>query len=148
MDRAVVLIVGTGGEVSVYPGRPIITDIQYPQEVVKAMQSFKAKMSFRLKPEERLRAMSDLVAELAGIYGIEPPGVKTAGLGGRKGLYRNGVIYLEKLSIITLLHEFAHAAFGHSEHTAVEWSVNLFRKVYPEQFKKLEAKGHTLMKKE
>jgi len=148
MDRAVVLIVGTAGDVSVYPARPIITDIQYPQEVVKAMQSFKAKMSFRLKPEERLRAMRDLVAELSGVYGIEPPGVKTASLGGRKGLYRNGVIYLEKLSVITLLHEFAHAAFGRSEYKAVEWSVNLFRKVYPEQFGKLEPKGHTLVKKE
>ena len=148
MDRAVVLIVGTAGDVSVYPARPIITDIQYPQEVVKAMQSFKAKMSFRLKPEERLRAMRDLVADPAGIYGIEPPGVKRTGLGGRKGIYRNGVIYLEKLSVITLLHEFAHAAFGRSEYKAVEWSVNLFRKVYPEQFGKLEPKGHTLVKKE
>ncbi|HOE19098.1 MAG TPA: hypothetical protein PK344_16980 [Syntrophorhabdaceae bacterium] len=147
MERAVVLIVGTDGEASVYPARPIITDIQYPQEVVKAMQSFKAKMSFRLKPEERFRAMRDLVAELSGVYGIEPTVVKTADLGGRKGLYRNGVIYLEKLSVITLLHEFAHAVFGTSEYKAVEWSVNLFRKVYPEQFEKLEPKGHTLVKK-
>ncbi len=146
MDRAVFLIVGMTGDVGVYPACPIITDIQYPQEVLKAMQSFKAKI--RLKPEERLRAMRDLVAELAGVYKIEPPGVKTASLGGRKGMYQNGVIYLEKLSIITLLHEFAHAAFGHSEYKAVEWSVNLFRKVFPKQFEKLEPKGHTLVKKD
>jgi hypothetical protein len=48
------------------------------------------------------------------------------------------MIVLEgKLSIITLLHEFAHIIRGSDEVECRKWSMNLFRKVYPKQFARL-----------
>jgi len=43
-----------------------------------------------------------------------------------------------RLSVLTFLHEFAHALFGSSEKKAREWSINLFKKVWPEKFANLQ----------
>jgi hypothetical protein len=51
-----------------------------------------------------------------------------------------------KLSIITLLHEFAHIRFGTDELKCQRWAVNLFRKVYPKQFAKLVFNGWAFVK--
>jgi hypothetical protein len=55
------------------------------------------------------------------------------------------IIYLTgKLSVITFLHEWGHAIHGSSELLACRWSVNLFRKIFPRQFEKLNSSGHML----
>ena len=63
-----------------------------------------------------------------------------------------------KLSVITLLHEFAHALLGKREDFAQDWSINLFRIIYPRAFEGLASPyprafegldspcGHVLMK--
>ena len=51
-----------------------------------------------------------------------------------------------KLSIITLLHEFAHIRFGTDELKCQRWAVNLFRKVYPRQFGQLVFNGWAFVK--
>lgn len=38
-----------------------------------------------------------------------------------------------KFSVITLLHEYAHALFGSSEEVAQEWAIKHFFKVFPEK---------------
>jgi hypothetical protein len=48
-----------------------------------------------------------------------------------------------RLSVVTYLHEFAHA-LGHGERGACRWSLNLFRRVFPAQFARLGTCGHTL----
>jgi len=50
----------------------------------------------------------------------------------RKVIVLNG-----RLSVITFLHEFAHALNGHSEEKAREWSVDIFKEVFPDKFEKL-----------
>jgi hypothetical protein len=42
-----------------------------------------------------------------------------------------------KLSVITALHEFAHA-MGRNERGAVKWSVNLYRVTFPRLFASME----------
>ena len=42
-----------------------------------------------------------------------------------------------KLSVITALHEFAHA-MGRNEGGAVKWSVNLYRVTFPRLFASME----------
>lgn len=58
----------------------------------------------------------------------------------------NQTIYLNKISIITSLHEIAHHLFGESELAACRYSVWLFKETFPISFKKLIFKKHTLTK--
>lgn len=57
-------------------------------------------------------------------------------------------IYLNssKPSIISSLHEFAHHIKGNNEYEACGWSVWLFKKTFPESYKKLKWNGHLLTK--
>lgn len=56
-------------------------------------------------------------------------------------------IYINKtVSIISTLHELGHHLFGPSELKACIWSVSLFKATFPKAYKKLEWKGHLLIK--
>lgn len=55
-------------------------------------------------------------------------------------------IYLKNTSIITALHEVAHALFGADETKACSWSTKLFKIMFPEEYKKLHWEGHMLKK--
>src|SRR5262249_4050084 len=56
------------------------------------------------------------------------------------------VIYLTgRLSVVTYLHEFAHAR-GYDERQACRWSINLFRRVFPRSFARCQHVGHTLVR--
>lgn len=50
-----------------------------------------------------------------------------------------------RLSVVTYLHEFAHA-LGKDEPGACRWSINLFRRFFPKSFARLRSVGHTLVK--
>lgn len=52
-----------------------------------------------------------------------------------------------KLSVVTMLHEFAHA-LGRDERGAVRWSVNLFRIGFPKSFARCLPVGHLLRRAE
>lgn len=60
-----------------------------------------------------------------------------------KTIYQNP----KKPSIISSLHELAHHFYGKSELKACRWSINIFKKCFPKEYKKLEWKGHTLIKR-
>jgi hypothetical protein len=49
-----------------------------------------------------------------------------------------------KLSVVSYLHEAAHAFFGRSERRACKWSVNLFKRTFPVLFSRCAQDGHTL----
>ncbi len=55
------------------------------------------------------------------------------------------IVIVGKLSVVTYLHEFAHA-LGFDERKACRWSPNLFRKCFPRQFSRLIHVGHTLVR--
>jgi len=69
---------------------------------------------------------------------------------GEKDCYspKTNTIYLNKEnpSILSALHETAHALHGESELTACRWSIYLFRTCFPGLFSKLKWKGHLLIK--
>lgn len=50
----------------------------------------------------------------------------------------------ENPSILSTLHEYAHHLLGSSELEACVWSIRLFEKVFPREFKKLRWEGHIL----
>lgn len=51
---------------------------------------------------------------------------------------------MENPSVISTLHEVAHHFYGASELQACRWSIGLFEKVFPTDFKKLHFDGHML----
>ena len=53
----------------------------------------------------------------------------------------------QKASIISTLHEIGHAIYGYSELDACAFSIALFKKVFPTEFKNLEWQGHMLVNK-
>lgn len=50
----------------------------------------------------------------------------------------------DRISIITTLHEFAHHLYGSSELEACRWSIQLFKKTFPQAYAKLIWDGHML----
>lgn len=57
------------------------------------------------------------------------------------------IVLVGKLSVVTYLHEFAHSR-GKGERRACEWSINLFKRIWPEQYGRLRHVGHTLIRGE
>lgn len=55
-------------------------------------------------------------------------------------------IHLTDDSIISALHELAHAFYGSSELMACAYSVHLFKKYFPMSFERLRWKGHLLIR--
>lgn len=117
--------------------------------VIAALQAFKDRRTGNLPAEERLAAMRELIAELARIYEIPCPRLEMEDIDGSNSgasswtPAENLITMRGKLSIITLLHEFAHAR-GKDEYGAVGWSVSLFKRVYPERYDRLFHAGHML----
>ena len=116
----------------------------YKPETVSALYAFKKEKTFKLNEHERYAKMQEFVIKLSEIYEIEPvvriirrnsDHVDSAGSCANpdtKTICMSG-----PLSIITLLHEFAHIKGIEEELAAQKWAVNLFRKVYPKQFARL-----------
>lgn len=55
-------------------------------------------------------------------------------------------IHLTGDSIISALHELAHAFYGPSELMACAWSIQLFKRFFRKSFKRLRWKGHLLIR--
>lgn len=53
-----------------------------------------------------------------------------------------------RASILSVLHEVGHAIHGESELDACAYSIKLFAKVFPTEFKHLEWHGHMLKRKQ
>ena len=53
------------------------------------------------------------------------------------------IVLSGRLSVVTYLHEFAHA-LGRDERGAVRWSVNLFRRCFPRSYSRCRTDGHVL----
>ncbi|GMT43050.1 MAG: hypothetical protein IEMM0002_1461 [bacterium] len=127
-------------------------EMKFKKGTVRALKNFR-----RFIRKNRLRGYNDpriilqrfyaskrLIEILSIIYRIPVPDVRLGKVSGEPAssgsscyIPANHTIVLSgKLSVITLLHEFAHAR-GRNEREAVRFSVNLFKKVYPKQFNKL-----------
>ncbi len=120
---------------------------------VAAVKAFRRAGPWRGTLDERKARFRGLNDALAEAYEMPTPELRFAGIDGsfsgasscrRRGEARPAVITMRgKLSVVTFLHEFAHA-LGRDERGACRWSINLFRRVFPEQYARLRADGHTL----
>jgi hypothetical protein len=128
--------------------------LEYPLNAFLALERFKNNRRYREHGllEERLHGMRVLIVELSEAYGFPfVPYVHVENIDGSfsgasnivfrgfdvEGLPVFIITMRGKLSIITLLHEFAHILYGDDEFATQKWAINLFRRIYPRQFEKL-----------
>jgi hypothetical protein len=137
------------GWLRTYPDNPMLDeDFGLKAPVLRALRRFKRQLTKLRRRGVRkgrkiLRAVERLYDRLSRTYDIPTPRVLHDGMWrGDTGnscyqLGASGAIVLRgRLSIITVLHEFAHAR-GYGETGAVWWSVNAFRKVWKRAFARL-----------
>jgi len=127
--------------------------VKYRRGVIAAVKAFKRSGPWRGSIEGRKAKFQRLNEALAGVYGMPTPKLRFEGIDGsfsgassclRGSNGRPAVITMRgRLSVVTFLHEFAHA-LGKDERGACRWSINLFRRVFPRQYARLQADGHVL----
>ena len=138
---------------------------EYPETVIEVIDSrmrfrpatLRAVRAFSLcKPwsgslEKRKEKFVKVNYDLAEAYSIPAPELRFQQMDGSSsgGSHylptANCIVLSGRLSVVTYLHEFAHA-LGKDETDACRWSINLFRRCFPRQFARLLHKGHMLIR--
>lgn len=125
-------------------------------KVLEILEKFKDMDCWKGKIRERKEKFLWLNGELNKVFNREtmlkfdiPNRFHLWYSSGRSSYDKDGdTIWLEgRLSLITYLHEFAHA-LGYNQEMAQEWSMEWFRIVFPEKMKKLAAFREMLVRKE
>ncbi len=125
--------------------------ITYPDELLRVLRIFAASKPWSGSTESRKRKFGDANRMMAKACKIEAPTLLFGPLdGGSSGssCYSprdHRIVMVGKLSVVTFLHEFAHA-LGLDEQGACRWSINLFRKCFPRQYSRLIHVGHMLIR--
>ncbi len=117
---------------------------------LRAIRRFARANPWRGGTDEREEKFRGLNQSLAA-YGIPEPELRFGDIDGSSSgashyipaLHR--IVIVGKLSVVTYLHEFAHAR-GMGERGACRWSINLFRRVFPCQYARLVGRGHMLIR--
>ena len=126
-------------------------NLTFKPETLRVVGEFKASRPWSGSLEERKAKFRRLNHELAVIYGIPEPELAFGRIDGSSSgssCYRpaaHSIVMTGKLSVVTFLHEFCHAR-GMGERAACRWSLNLFRRAFPEQWGRLVHRGHMLVR--
>jgi hypothetical protein len=121
--------------------------LTFKPAALRGVRAFARSKPWRGTPAERRAKFQTLHDELCRVYGL------TTKLTMRVWRLRNFPHYLPgedrivlpQLSVVTYLHEFAHAR-GADEWQACRWSINLFRRCFPRSFARCRFVGHTLIR--
>jgi hypothetical protein len=124
---------------------------RFKPAALRALREFRRSRPWRGSVEEREEKFRTLNHALAGAYGIREPELVVEALDGTTSgrshytpaLHR--IVLSGKLSVVTYLHEFAHAR-GMGERGAARWSINLFRRIFPGEYGRLIHVGHMLVR--
>lgn len=126
-------------------------EITFTNELLRVVRLFAASNPWKESIKTRKRKFLDVNRMLAVACGIREPSLVFGHLNGSSsGLSHyvtrdHRIVIVGKLSVVTFLHEFAHA-LAFDERKACTWSINLFRHCFPRQFSRLIHIGHTLVR--
>lgn len=139
------------GAKSDYVNRLTAETPEYPGLVIDSLKQFKRGFKFNApvpepdRTEQRVAGMKGLLAVLCSAYSIQPVNLRVYNTNGGSSESSNyisetrTITMVGRLSIITLLHEFAHAInLSGGEEFARKWSLCLFKTVYPRAFERLD----------
>lgn len=130
-----------------YPnsGADVLDDrARFRPEAIRACRRLARGKPWRGTVRERLAKFRACLRGLAAAYGIPCPRLRYLPASFDCYRERDNTIVLAKLSVVTLLHEFAHAR-GFDERRACRFSLNLFRRVFPRSFARCRFEGHMLV---
>ncbi len=122
----------------------------FSRDLLQAVERFALSKPWEGSAKSREEKFRQLNRSLAEVCRIKLPKLVFGNLdGGSTGdsHYRprsHRIVIVGKLSVVTFLHEFAHA-LGYGEREACRWSINLFRKCFPRQYSRLIHIGNTLI---
>lgn len=124
-------------------------DMKYKRATLVAMSRFKKSRPFRGTNEEKQEKFIRLNSEFSKAYDIPPPTLVWPAQIGSSSAYFPvwNMIIMESYAVCTFLHEYGHA-LGFDERKTCKWSTNLFRRIFPRSFAKLEHRGHMLVTKD
>jgi hypothetical protein len=117
----------------------------------RAVRRFARSRPWQGTPAERKAKFRRLNRGLAHAYGIAAPALQFGDLDGGPSGYSaysplsHTIVLRGRLSVVTFLHEFAHAR-GFDERHACRWSLNLFRRCFPRSFGRCRQVGHLLVR--
>jgi hypothetical protein len=124
--------------------------MKFKPAALRAVRAFAHSKPWQGTFAERWDKFMALRQALSEVYGIAPMLEFRGRESGSSGAScyvpaRNTIILRGRLSVVTFLHEFAHAR-GADERQACRWSINLFRRCFPRSFARCRAVGHTLVR--
>ena len=125
--------------------------MRFNVKALRAVRRFAESNPWRGSLDERKEKFRKLNRLLAEAYGIDEPALHFGQIDGSSSggshyipmMHR--IVLVGKLSVVTFLHEFAHAR-GKGERGACRWSINIFRRCFPRQYARLVGRGHMLIR--
>ena len=123
---------------------------KYKPEVLAALREFRSSKPWRGTVAERKLKFGALHAALTRIYGrpvrleFSVGEIETERGNGYCTADRRTIVLTGKLSVVTYLHEFSHAIFGPDERQACDWSINLYRRIFPRSAARMITDGHLI----
>ena len=133
----------------VTPARP-----RYKPAVLEALREFRHSRPWRGTVEERKVKFQTVHSALCGIYErqvqlhLEVGETETLTGNGWTTADRGHIYLTGKLSVVTLLHEWAHIIFGPNEAKACEWSVNLYQRIFRRSAARMVRVGNLVLRPE
>lgn len=118
----------------------------YRPAAIAAVKAFARSKPWQGDLSERQVKFRVLHQALCLAYGIQPTLIfqndesKCSG-GSSFALASNAIRLTGRLSVVSFLHEFAHAR-GMNEKQACRWSINLFRRCFPKSWSRCRFEGH------
>jgi hypothetical protein len=123
-------------------------DITYKSDALRSVQDFARSKPWRGSLDERHMKIRTLHNALCKAYDLDPHprvifGNDHLSCSGASCFVvsANAIVLRGRLSVVTYLHEFAHAR-GMNERQACAWSINLFRKCFPRSWSRVRFDGH------
>jgi hypothetical protein len=121
---------------------------KYRPAALRALRALRRAGAWRGTSAQRRRRFARLHRQLCRAYRRRVGLVFANGKGSSGGSSYSRlerIIRLHgRLSLVTYLHEFAHAR-GYDERQACAWSINLFARCFPRSFARCRQLGHMLV---
>ncbi len=130
-------------------------NMKFSDATLAVMAKFKESKPYRGTLWEKRDKFLALIADLSKVYNIPTPQVLISPAKVDPRCFYMPMAHFIQLNdnfnIIVALHEFGHS-IGKTEKQTVKWSINLFRKIFPEAYAKLTpgtapGTGHMLYRK-
>jgi len=120
-----------------------LNETSYNDKTIAAMKKFRGSHAWKGTQTQRQTKLKTLNKELAKANNIKIPKLKFQMLDGTDSghssynQYEHGITLRGRISVVTYLHEFAHAMGHYNEEIARHWSIGLFKQIFPISFSKL-----------